>query len=199
MTAAVFQQLAMAVLWTLVGVICTVTVQMLRRDRAKAAREDTRVAEEFAPTLTRWRSANAASRHLRPSWLPAATRSGRARLRSAASGGWAWLRSTAGSAGGLLARLRPAPTPAPVQAEAPPVWSPADHATRDVNEFTWPTNPTPTPVATGWASVDLPDGLQLDFTEQIHARNAWLHRQVAMRMLDPDATGLIPVQSGAGS
>lgn len=185
---ALLLELAKAGIWILAGVLGCSIVTMWRRERAEKARDDARVEAEFGSTLARWRSASDAARHLRPSWLPAATRSVWVRVGSAVRDAGVRVRADVAV---FLARFWPT-VAAPVVSTAPPVWSPVDAVDRDANTFVWPTNP----VASGRAAVDVPAELDLDFAERIRVENALLHRSAELRLVDPDATGLIPTQSG---
>lgn len=177
MGAAVAQQLAMAVLWTLVGVVGTLTVQLVWRTRSEKIEDDARVEAEFGSTLARWRSASDAARHLRPSWLPAATRSVWVRVGSTVRDAAVRVRA---EVAGFLTSFRPT------------VAAPAVAVDRDANTFVWPASP----VVSGRAAVNVPADLDLDFAERIRVENALLHRSAELRLVDPDATGLIPTQSG---
>ncbi|MEV5211410.1 hypothetical protein AB0K35_28440 [Micromonospora sp. NPDC053740] len=104
MGAAVMQQLAMAVLWSLAGVAGTLTVQIARRERAEKAEDDARVEAEFGPTLARWSSASDAATRTAPR---------RPRFADRFLAGWAALTAPA-----------PAAAPAGVEPSAPGVLDP---------------------------------------------------------------------------
>ncbi|MER7331599.1 MULTISPECIES: hypothetical protein [unclassified Micromonospora] len=173
------------------GGICAVigasvtALGFLYRDEMADRARDREVTVESEPLLARWRPAIVAARLGRPSWLPAVQ-----------PGVWSRLRPAVAQVSARVRRSVSRPAAAPVVVQ-PPV----DHAGRDVNAFTWPTNPAAPAKPAGRVPME-PDvdltGAD-DFTAAVHRRNDYLHRYAVERVTDPAATGLIPVQQGAPS